>query len=70
MTDFERDVIDRLARIETRLNDLVEDTKDHDRRLGSLEALRVRLLSWSAVLATVVSAGATYVLPLLFNHGR
>lgn len=71
MNPFEREVIDRLARIETTLQGLVEGQKDHDKRLWSLEALRVQVFSWSAALATVVSAGATYVLPLIFNqHGR
>ena len=70
MNPFEREVIDRLARIETRLDGLVDTSKDHSDRLETLEALRVRLLSWSTVVATVVSGGATYVLPLIFNHGR
>lgn len=69
MDSFQREVIDRLARIETHLNGLLETQKDHDKRLGSLEALRVQVLSWSTALAAVVSAAATYILPHLFNRG-
>lgn len=61
---FEDEVIDRLARIETRLDSL----PDHEHRIRSLEASRWRQIGAVSVLSAFLSAAAEAVIIHLRGH--
>jgi hypothetical protein len=62
MTEFQSDVIERLARIETHLESSVEHRKDHEDRLRSVET-RQRYLNGATAVLTAVLAFLGYHIP-------
>jgi hypothetical protein len=52
---FEDDVIDRLARIETHLENTISRSKDHETRLRTLERRQWLLAGAAACLAPVLA---------------
>jgi hypothetical protein len=61
---FEDEVIDRLARIETRLDGL----PDHEHRIRSLEASRWRHIGAVSVLSAFLSAAAEAIFVHFKGH--
>lgn len=49
-----KDVIDALARVETKVDDLREDKRDHETRIRSLERWRWVLVGGGVVIIFVV----------------
>lgn len=61
------EVIDRLARIETKLDRVIEDHEDAEQRLCTLEAEQAQLkgsrsttVAWIATLIAMASAGLAF----------
>lgn len=74
--EFQSDVIDRLARIETRLEALVTDRNEIDEafkrmgaRLGKLESWRTRVNTVSAIAAGFGSVVLGLVYPAMILFG-
>lgn len=64
MDPFQREVVDRLARIEGLMTEVREDKKDHETRIRSLERR-----SWSfAGLAGLFGSGITTFINHLFGR--
>jgi hypothetical protein len=59
MTD--PDVIDRLARIETKIDDLISGANDQEHRLRKLEHGHARLLGFGVAASGVVGFLASYL---------
>ena len=54
-----------LGRIEAKLDNALGTTKTHEKRIASLEHDRTRLFTITAVVSTIVSAGAALASALL-----
>ncbi len=65
MDPFQREVLDRLTRIEGHVAEVREDKKDHETRIRTLE-----FRSWSlAGLAGLFGSGITAILSHLLGRG-
>ncbi len=55
------EILDRLARIETKLDDMREDKKDHEERLRKLETRGSWLSGFYAAAGALLGAGAGHL---------
>ena len=56
MTEFERQSIDRLARIETKMDRVLTVIEDHERRINALEGLRDKIIGIAALAGALPGA--------------
>ena len=51
--DFQKEVIDTLARLETKMNAVCSKQKDHENRLRSLEKMKYKFMGAFAIIAVI-----------------
>lgn len=65
--EFQSDVIDRLARIETRLEALVTPSEDHEMRIRAIETKQSRLTGAMGLLSFIWTGLVFYIIPRLYH---